>query len=122
MISILVDVNYILIGIALLLFVCFLLQFIFSKISCFWGWYIPTENSFREDLKHIVIKLFVKISIYIVSIGIFSDLLLNYGKPLEVINTTNARFVSITPFVIMIFFIIIGMIFPRTLDSYYIEN
>lgn len=111
-INILVEVNYILMGITIFLIICFFIQLIISKIVCFVGGYASTENVLRKKLYKLVGELFFRIAIYIVSIGIYSDVILGYGKPLELINVTNAKFVSIIPFTLMIIVLISGMIFP----------
>lgn len=118
-VNILVKINYILIGILAVMVISFLLQFFISKVTSFFGVYYSTGNSFRGLLNKAVFRLFISISIYIVGIALFSDLLLNYGKPLQLINLTNAKFVSTIPFIIILILISSALVLPIESNSEY---
>lgn len=108
--NVLIYINYTIVFLLSVLSIAFIIQSIISFISFK---YISSDNDLRDDLFHFILKLCIFISIYIVSISMYSDLFINYSIPLKIIYTTKAYWISIFPFIIIITVFIIRIIFPR---------
>jgi hypothetical protein len=108
----LVFINIILISLLILLGIAVVFQNIICYIASIFGLYVSKENLFRGELIKSIWKMFITLSVYIVSISIYSDLLLKYDIPLKAIYSTGAIWVSICPFIFIITLFIFSIIYP----------
>ena len=111
--STLIYIGYTFLFLLIVLSIGYLIQKIISSISLLFGEYISSDNDFRDNLFQSIIKICTFLSIYIVSISMYSDLFINYNVPLKIIYTTKAYWISIFPFLIIIAAFILRIILPQ---------